>query len=133
MLTLSSGSVIISNQFYVIFYNTIPQKPVQHMCCVILLMLNEDAMLMLKLFLLLFSGDVSYQTSNNLRSMSQNLAHKPTQAQPTKLSITGTKFSREMDRPPGEIDTARLTEPFITSHLLQSLEGQSTDRYNIVQ
>ena len=31
MLTLNSGLVIIPNQFYVIFHNTIPQKPVQHM------------------------------------------------------------------------------------------------------
>ena len=31
MLTLSSGLVIISNQFYVIFHDTNPQIPVQHM------------------------------------------------------------------------------------------------------
>ena len=31
MSPLSSGSVSISNQFYVIFHNTIPQKPVQGM------------------------------------------------------------------------------------------------------
>ena len=36
------------------------------------------------------------------------------------------KFSRE-------IDTAKLTEPLIALHLLRSLEGKSTDRYDIVQ
>ena len=36
------------------------------------------------------------------------------------------KFTRE-------IDTAKLTGPFIASHLLWSLEGQSVDRYSIVE
>ena len=39
------------------------------MSSVILLILNEDAMSMLKSFLVLFSGNVSYQTLKNLRSV----------------------------------------------------------------
>ena len=41
-LTLSSGSVIISNQFYVIFHNTIPQKSVQHMSSRYIANISED-------------------------------------------------------------------------------------------
>ena len=73
-LTLSSGSVIISNQFYVIFRNTIPQKPVQHMSSRYFA-INQDAISVLKPFLLLLSGTVSYQTSDNLHSVPQKLAH----------------------------------------------------------
>ena len=76
MKTLSYGSVIISSQFWVIFHNAIPQKPVQH-----ILRFNEDPMSMLKPSLLLFSVNVRYQTSSSLQSVSQNLAHnqhKPT-------------------------------------------------------
>ena len=58
-------------------------------------------------FLLMFSGNVSHQASNNLCS---DLCHRslhpsdPT----TKLSITSVR----------NFHTAKLTELFITSHLL---------------
>ena len=58
-----------------IFHNAIPQNPVQPMSSRFLLILNEDAMSMLKPCLLLFSVHVSYQTSNNIHSVSQKLAH----------------------------------------------------------
>ena len=75
MLTLSSGLVIISNQFYVIFHNAIPQKPVQHMSSRYFANIKEYTLSMLKPSLLLFSVNVSYQTSNNLHSVSQKLTH----------------------------------------------------------
>ena len=87
----------------------------------ILLILNKDVILMLKPFLLLFSGNVSYQTSNNLRSVSQKLAHNQHKQKPNKTEYNRrTKLSCE-------IDTAKLAEPFIPSHLLRSLERQSID------
>ena len=52
-------------------------------------------MSMLKPFLLLFSGNVSYQTSNNLRSVSQKLAHN--QHKHKLSNRRGAKFLREMD------------------------------------
>ena len=82
-------------------------------------------MSMLKPFLLFFSGSVSYQTSDNLNSHTTNKTEYNQRA----------KFSREMDFVPLVKSTqpCKLTEPFISSHLLQSLEGQSIDRCNIVQ
>ena len=47
-----------------------------------------------------------------------------------KFLITGSDPRATFSR---EIDTAKLAGPFIASHLLWSLEGQSIDRYNIVQ
>ena len=91
-LTLSPGLVIISNQLYVIFHNTIPRKSVQHMTSCYFA--NEDAMSMLKPFLLLFSGNVSYQTSNNLCSVSQKLAYSKTNK--TEWNRRA-KFSFEID------------------------------------
>ena len=97
-----------------IIQDTIPQKPVEHMSSRYFVNIEQEcnANKMLIPFLLLFSGNVSHQTSNNLRSVSQKLTHKS-----LNQKITGcnrrAKFSRESD-------TAKLTEPFIASHLLVS-------------
>ena len=66
---------------------------------VILLILNEDAMPMLKPFQLMFSGNASYQTSNNLLSVSQKLVHNQHKhnQQNWVLPTLRAKFSREMD------------------------------------
>ena len=76
MLTLSSAAVTISKQFHVIFHNTIPQKPVQHMSSVTLIAnIKQGCNVNVETVSAVVSGNVSYQTSNYLRYVSQKLAH----------------------------------------------------------
>ena len=69
MVSLSSGSVLISNQFYVIF-----QKPMQHMSSRYFANIKRGCNVSVETVSDL-SVNVSYQKSNNLHSVSQNLEH----------------------------------------------------------